>query len=293
MTTTTPSLEAGAPASRAGGSRRIPALVALARFELAAQARGRTLPVFAAGFGLAALGVALAGLSAGGSLVVQGFARTSVSLLQLTLWLVPLVALADAALAAADGCEMELLAAQPVSRGVLLAGRALGRFGAIAAALLLGYGAAGLLIASTAGPGDAARFLGLLAVAVALAAAATALGTLTGVLARSRARALAAAVGLWFVLAVGYDLAVIAILSLLPRAELTWTLSALLLMSPVDSARAIGTSLFEAETFAGPLGAALRRVLGPAGVAVLWAGLAAWTAVPLAVAARVFANRDL
>lgn len=277
------------PPRRLGGG----GLLALARYELAAEMRGRTVPAFALAFAGAALGIAVTGMSAGGAFTVQGFGRTGVSLLQLTLWVVPLVTLGVSALAAADGYDLEMLAAQPVSRGTLVAGRALGRFVALAAALTTGYGTAGLVIAASAGSGDAWRFLGLVANATLLAAACVSLGTLAGVLARSRTRALALAFAVWFVLTIGFDLAAIAALSVLPRAELTWGLSLLLVLNPVDCARAIGAGLFGAEALAGPMGAALRRVLGSAGLLVLWLGLVAWTAGPLALAARVFRRRDL
>lgn len=267
--------------------------MALARYELGAEMRGRTLPAFAAGFAVAAIGIALVGMSAGGGLVIQGFGRTAVSLLQFTIWVVPLVALTVSALAAADGYDMELLAAQPVSRGTLVMGRALGRFAALAGAVAVGYGAAGLVIAGASGSGDALRYLALVGVSAALAAAGTSLGTLAGVLVRTRTRALALAVGLWLVLVFGADLAAIGLLAVMPRAELTWSLSGLLLLNPVGAARALGLGLFGAEAVAGPMGAALRRVLGSSGLLVLAGGLAAWAALPLLAAARIFARRDL
>ena len=280
------------PASQAG-RRAMHAAWAFARYELVADVRGRTLPLFATGFALAAMAVALAGLSAGGSLAVQGFARTGVSLLQLSLWLVPLIALTTSAVTAADGYEMELLAAQPVPRSTLLLGRALGRMAGLAAALATGYGLAGLIIAGLAGTGDALRYLAMVATALALVASMTAVGTLAGALARSRMQALAIALGTWFALVMGVDILAIGLLTLAPRAELTWTLSGLLLLSPVDTARALGTATFGAEAIAGPMGAALRRVLGPSGALILTAGLAAWVVVPLALAARVFTRRDV
>lgn len=266
---------------------------AFARYELAADMRGKTLPLFAGGFALAAMGIALAGLSAGGSLAIQGFARTGISLLQLSLWIVPLISLTTSAVTAADGYEMELLAAQPVPRGSLLVGRALGRLAGLGAALATGYGLAGVIIAGLAGPGDAFRYIAMVVTALGLAAAMTAVGTLAGALARSRMQALAIAIGLWFALVLGVDIAVIGLLTLMPRAELTWSLSALLMLSPVDTARSLGTATFGADAIAGPLGLALRRVLGPGGSLLLAAGLAAWTIVPLALAARIFSRRDV
>ena len=62
---------------------------------------------------------------------------------------------------------------------------------------------------------------------------------------------------------------------------------------PVDSARALGLSLFHADVVAGPTGAALRAVLGKAGAWALTGALVGWTLVPLTLAGRRFARSDL
>ncbi len=266
---------------------------ALLRFELSAAHRGRTAVLFAVGFALASIGVALVGLAAGGAVAVQGFARTSVSLLQLVLWVVPLLALLTGAVAGAECHELEFLVALPVPRERLV----VARWGAwavvLGACLIIGFGAAGVLIGVLAGAADAGRYLALIAVAELLLAAALALGLWIGVAARSRARAVGVAVVVWFVLAIGVDLIAIAALAILAPREAGWGLSLLLLANPVDSARALGLGLFQADVIAGPTGAALRRVLGGWGAWVLAAGLAAWTVVPLVLAGRRFARTDL
>jgi hypothetical protein len=70
-------------------------------------------------------------------------------------------------------------------------------------------------------------------------------------------------------------------------------LSALLMASPIDSARALGLSLFHADVVAGPTGAALRAVLGKSGAWALTAALIGWTLVPLTLAGRRFSSSDL
>ena len=265
---------------------------ALLRFELSATRRGRTLALIAVGFAVASLGVALVGLSAGGVVAVQGFARTSVSLLQLILWVVPMLALLLGAVAGAELHDLELVAALPVSRVRMV----LARWGAwtiaLGAALCVGLGAAGVTIGAFAGSADAARYLALIAVALLLLSACVALGIWIGVTARTRARALALAVIVWFVL-VGVDLIAIATLAILPAGRAGWGLSLLLLADPVDGARALGLGLFRADVLAGPTGAALRQVMGGWGAWVLAAGLVAWTALPLGLAGRRFARSDL
>jgi Cu-processing system permease protein len=211
----------------------------LLRFELSAAYHGRTALLFAIGFALASMGVALAGLAPGGVLAVQGFARTSVSLLQLVLWVVPLLGLATGAIAGAECHELELVAALPVPRERIVLARWVAWTVVMSACLAIGFGAAGLLIGALAGAADGMRYLALVGIAVVLVAASLALGLWIGVVARSRARAIALAVVAWFVLAVGVDLVVIATLAFLPPREVGWGLSLLLLADPVDSARAL------------------------------------------------------
>jgi Cu-processing system permease protein len=267
--------------------------VAIFRFEWGAARRGRVAPLFAAGFALASIGVTLAGLSAGGVIAVQGFARTSVSLLQLTLWTVPLLALLLGAVQGAECYDLEFLAALAAPRGRLGFGRWAAWALALGAALVAGFGAAGVAIGILAGAADAWRYAALVAVALLLLSAGLAIGLWIGVVARSRARAVGMAVVVWFVLAIGADLVAITLLAVLPARDATWNLVVLLAANPVDSARALGLGLFGADAVAGPTGAALRRLLGGPGAVLLAATLVAWTVAPLKLAGRRLALRDL
>lgn len=266
---------------------------ALLAFELSAAWRGRTSLLFAIGFAVASVGVALAGLAPGGVVAVQGFTRTSVSLLQLVLWAVPLLGLVTGALAGAECHDLEFVAALPVPRAGIVRARWAALTFVLGTCLVLGFGVAGLVIGTLASAADGLRYLALVGIAVLLAAASLAVGAWIGVAAGPRARAVAVAVVVWFVLAVGADLLAIAILAILPPREAGWGLSLLLLADPVDSARALGLGLFQADAIAGPTGAALKRVLGGWGLWTLVAGLSAWTVIPLTLAGRRFARSDL
>ena len=266
---------------------------ALLRFELAAARKGRTAPLFAAGFALASVAIALVGLSASGALAVQGFARTSISLLQLILWVVPLLALLIGAAAGAECYELEYIAALPVTRLQIVLSRWAAWQGVLTAALGVGLGGAGLVIGMLAGSADGWRYLGLVAVAGLLLSACLATGLAIGIRARDRARALAYAIVAWAVLVVGVDLVAIGLLAILPPGIASGPVSSLLLLDPIDLARVLGLGLFSADELAGPTGAALRAVMGGWGALLLVGGLVAWTAVPLAIAARTFRRRDL
>jgi Cu-processing system permease protein len=268
-------------------------ILSLFRYELGAARRGRTVPLFAAGFAVTSVAVALIGLSAGGVLAVQGFARTSVSLLQLVVWVVPMLALLTGAVVGAECHELELVAALPVRRADIVLTRWMAWTIALGGALLVGLGAAGVAIALLAGEADGWRYLRLIGVAELVLAATVSLGMLLGIMARSRLRAVGIAVTVWFGLVIGLDLAAIGALALLPPGRAGWPLSVLLMLDPVDSARVLGLSLFQSDVVAGPTGSALRRVLGGAGAWALAGAMALWTAVPLAIAGRQFRRRDL
>ena len=265
----------------------------MVRFEWGAARRGRIVPLFAVGFALASVGVALAGLSVGGVIVVQGFARTSVSLLQLTLWTVPLLALLLGAIQGSECYELEFLAALPIRRSRIITGRWAAWTAALGAALLAGFGGAGVVIGIFAGAADVLPYLALTGIALLLLSAGLALGLWVGVAARTRARAIGVAVAVWFALAIGTDLVAIAVLAVLPAAGATWNLAILLVANPLDSARALGLGLFSADVVAGPTGAALRHLLGGAGEALLAGSLVAWTVGPLYFAGKRLENQDL
>lgn len=266
---------------------------AIIRFEWAAARRGRVVLVFAVGFALASIGVSLAGLSAGGVIAVQGFSRTSVSLLQLVLWTVPLLALLLGAIQGAECYELEFLAALPAPRSRLILGRWAAWTLALGTALVGGLGAAGVVIGIFAGAADAMQYLALVGIALLLLSAGLAIGLWIGVAAATRPRAMGVAVVVWFVLAIGLDLAAIAVLAVLPAGGATWDLAVLLVANPVDSARALALGIFSADALAGPTGASLRHLLGGWGALLLASSLVAWTVGPLYVAGKLFRNRDL
>lgn len=263
------------------------------RFELATARSGRTVLMFASGFALASLVVALVGLSAGGVLAVQGFARTSVSLLQLVIWVIPLLALLSGAAAGAECRDVEFVFALPVKRTEVLVSRWAAHVVVLGAALLLGLGAAGIVISAFAGAADGMRYVALTGISGLLLAACLAIGLMIGILAPTRTRALAFAIAAWFVFVIGIDLLAIGALAILPPGSASWELVALLAVNPVAAARVLGLGLFGADVLAGPTGAALRAVMSGWGAWVLVGTLIAWTGAPLFVASRALRKRDL
>lgn len=268
-----------------------------ARHELLLAARSRWLQWFAVVFAGLALLVAASGYVLSGGYGLQDFARTAVSLVQLVLLIVPLSALVFGSLALSpDRGAAELLYAQPVPRATILAGRVIGLYLALAAAQCVGFGVAGLAVQWSAGPYGAAQFLVVVALSLALTAVfvAVAAALASGPPGR-RARTLAAALVVWFVAVVLFDLAALGVASLLKSGAASRLLITAALVNPVDAGRTGAYLAIEGTAaFGGASLALLRFTGGGAAAAALIAGsLLVWTVVPAWIAARRLGRVDL
>lgn len=189
----------------------------IAQAELREALRNKWLWLYAAGFAGLALALSQAGLSAAGYAGLGGFGRTAASLINALLLFVPLIGLSVGAGSLAADRErgtLLFLLAQPVSRGEIFAGKALGAALAVMTALALGFGLAGLGLGLSGG-GEMTIYLALVAYTLLLALVALGLGFIISSLTRKAAAASGAALILWLALVFLADLGVLG-------AALTW-----------------------------------------------------------------------
>jgi Cu-processing system permease protein len=270
----------------------------LARQELLIAARSRWTQIFAAVFAFLALGVSASGYILSGGRGFQDFARTSASLVQLVALVVPLASLLMGVLALApERGTAELLFSQPVSRRQILLGKLLGLFAALAAAESIGFGLAGLVVFTSAGEDGVGGYALLVLGALLLTAAFLALAALlaAGAVGRKRIRALAAALVVWFVAVLLFDLVALGVASLLPSTAASRLLVLSVLVNPAGAVRTgallgiEGTAAFGAGSLA-----LLRFTKGPAGAAALLSlSVAAWVVLPTVAAIRRLSRVDL
>lgn len=263
--------------------------------ELREAMRNRWLLGYGAIFAALALGLSLIGLRLAGGVGLEGYGRTTASLLNLCLSLVPLIALLLGSVGFSGDREtgvLELFLAQPVGRGQLLAGRFLGALSAIGLATLLGFGIAGSLIGLATGAGGGLQYLAFLGIALALAGVYLSIGTAIAVVVPNRIQGVAAALGVWFASVVLFDLVLIAAGATVGAGA--QTLAAAVLLNPVEVARILALLLLDPTLdVLGPVGGFLVARLGSAGAAgLLLASLAAWTVGPLVLALALFETRD-
>lgn len=221
-----------------------------------------------------------------------------VSLSSLTIFVIPLVALLishDAIVGEMERGTMLLLLSYPVSRLQVLLGKFLGHLAVLTFATAFGYGAAAIaLMASGAeiGGGSWAAFAGMILTSILLGAVFIAIGYLISALVRERATAAGIAIGVWLLLVVLFDMALLGALVVDQGRTISSTaLSGMLLFNPTDVYRLFNLAGAEnVSVLTNMSGIADQASLSPA---VLLATLVIWVLVPLTLAGLTFSRREL
>ena len=277
--------------------RTFPVLWLCARYELLLAARSRWLQVFAAIFAGLSLAVAGSGFILSGGHGVQDFSRTAVSLVQIVLLLVPLAALVFGGLALTpERGAAELIYSQPVGRGAILIGRMFGVWLALAAAELIGFGAAGIVVQSQTSIDGIGRYVALVGTSVAITGIFLGLAALIAALSPGRrTRALAAALVVWFVTVMLFDVTALGIASLLGSGAASRLLITATLVNPIDAARTGALLAIDGTAAFGAASLALLRFTGGSGgaAALIAASLMLWLCAPPWLAARALNRSDV
>lgn len=221
-----------------------------------------------------------------------------VSLSSLTIFVVPLVALLishDAIVGEMERGTMLLLLSYPVSRLQVLLGKFLGHLAVLTFATVFGYGAAAIALvisgAAIAG-GSWAAFANMILTSILLGAVFIAIGYLISALVRERATAAGIAIGIWLLLVVLFDMALLGALVVdQGRTISSAALSALLLFNPTDVYRLFNLAGAEnVSVLTNMSGIAESTNLSPF---VLLTTLVIWVLVPLTLAGLSFSRREL
>jgi len=276
---------------------RLRILATVAATELKLAVRSRLVVLFAATFALLALALSYFGLTTAGYAGFDSFSRTAASLLNLGLYLVPLLALVLGSLSLTPPRgEAEILLSQPIARAEVLVGKVAGLAAAVFVATLGGFAAAGVVVALKVGNEGFARYAAVAAGASLLGVLFVGLGALLAVSTGRRDRALGASLLTWFALVFLYDLVVLGGSNLYAGgAAMRHVLAASVLLNPIELARGAGLVVLSGVHSLGPAWGTLIRTLGGPSLAAAWASAAVlfWLVLPTALAARVYARRDL
>lgn len=268
----------------------------VARQELRIALRNRWVLFYAGIFAALTAAVSYFGLSLIEFTGFQGFARTTASLLNLVLYIVPLVAMLMTVQSfSPEGGATEQLFTEPLLRSEVVIGKLAGVSAALALATLLGFGAPAILITRQAGTAGLASYLVLVGISLATGVAFCSIAALLTILAGRGQRSYAIVLVAWFALVLLYDLSVIGVSFLLPDETAERVAYGSLFFNPIDAARIATLLATVGKEMFGAAGALLVRAIGGTGpaLALLLTALAAWTLLPAAAACWVLRRQDL
>ncbi|KJS43028.1 MAG: membrane protein [Rhodospirillaceae bacterium BRH_c57] len=244
---------------------------------------------------LLALALAFIGAAPTGDVAAGRLAVTVVSLASLAIYLLPLIALLlafDAIVGEAEQGTLLLLLAHPISRWQVLAGKFVGQAAILAFATIVGFGLAAVAVSLVQAPsaGEWRAFAGLVGASVLLGWSFIAIGHLVSVLVAERTTAAGAAVAVWLLMVVLYDMGLLGVLVATGGQGIIGDiLPALLMLNPADAYRLVTLTSFEAAADVAGFGAVSEGISPFAALAAL----VAWIAVPLGIAGLVFTRREI
>jgi Cu-processing system permease protein len=271
-------------------------IITIARQELVINVRNKWTLTFAAVFSALTLSISWFGLVTAGAIGFQGFTRTSASLLNLVLYLTPLVALTMGTLSfTSEKSAGELLFAQPVTRTEILLGKLAGLFASLCVSTLIGFGLAGVIIALRAGTDGVLRYPLFVGFSLLLSLIFLSLSALVAAVCQRQTKAFGAALFLWFFFVLFYDLLVIGGTFLMKERTANNFIFVSLFGNPVDMVRVASLMTLDGKEIFGAAGAALTRSLGgeAASIALLTGGMLIWIIVPLLFSQRLLKRQDI
>ena len=139
----------------------------------------------------------------------------------------------------------------------------------------IGFGVAGVVLFAGTGAGGVGSFIGVVAGSLILTAVFLSLGAaiVAGRTSDDRARGMAAALVVWFVLVLLFDVAVLGVASLLPSGPASRVLMVAAIANPVDAVRTGTLIALEGTTAFGAASLAFLRFTGGAASGLIWLAL--------------------
>lgn len=268
-------------------------IATLSRKEVRDATKSRWLLMFGVGFAVIASALSWMALSGLGSFGVAGFGRTTASMVNMVLLIVPLMGLTLGALAIASERERGALAylmSQPVTSFEILLSKYLGVAAALTSALLVGFGISGILVVIRGGSSNAGDFLALVGLTVLLALSSLSIGFLLSAGLRRGATAIGLAVFLWLTLAFFSDLGLMGTAVTLDIGVRELLLLALANPLQVYKLATILSIKNDLEVL-GPAGVYAMRTYGDSLLPLLMGLFVGWVVVPFGIGFFIFKRR--
>ena len=269
--------------------KRADAVWAIARKELSERLRNRWIWTVSVLVLAATIAIAFFSATPVGVVGAHGGGAILASILNLAVYLVPLLALVMGAGAVIDEKRrglLDLVLTYPVSSGEYFLGTFIGYALALGIALVTSFVPTGIVLSATTGV-DIQQYALLVVLVLALGTSFLALSFLISILSRDPARGVATSVLVWILAVFVFDLVLVGILVGFGGQIPESAFGALLLLNPTDVFRLIAFTWVGSA--ASPLG--LATVSPPFPAAMLVSVLVLWAVVPLWLSHRLFQKR--
>ncbi|WP_259391363.1 ABC transporter permease [Paenibacillus sp. 1011MAR3C5] len=226
---------------------------------------------------------------------VKGYSGMSGTMLNLALYLLPLMALMLGSFSLTGEKEegnWELLSTYPLGTGAFLIGKYIGLAAVMLAVVAMGFGISGVAGWLLGGGWDTFTYVRLLFFSVMLSLFFLGISMMVGTLARNRWQALTISVGVWFFAIIAWPSLLIAALGMMPYMWIKPSVVALTFLNPAELTRLFTVVKLGGGSTLGPEYYDWMAWIGSSwGMPVFAAGAVAWIGMTLAAAYVVWERR--
>jgi len=269
-------------------------IVAVANKEFHDGLRNRWLLSITLIFAVLSIGLTYFGSAASGTVGVASLSTTIASLASLAVFLIPLIALLlsyDSFVGEQESGTLLLLLTYPLSKTQLLLGKFIGQGGIIALATLLGFGSSAIVLYFQIEDSAVFSLFGtFIFSAIMLGLSFTAIAYLISLSVTEKSKAAGYALITWFIFALVFDLALLALLVGVEHGVSQQGLTQLMMLNPSDIFRLVNLAGLDSGDVNGALAIAIKSSLSQQ---QLFSLLLAWVFIPLAVATFIFKKKKL
>jgi len=245
-------------------------------------------------FALLSIGLTYYGAAASGVVGVASLSTTVASLASLAVFLIPLIALLlsyDSFVGEQESGTLLLLLTYPLSKSQLLLGKFIGQGSIIALATLLGFGSSAVLLYFQLGDVEVLTSFSVFIVsAILLGLSFTAIAYIISLSVSEKSKAAGFALITWFLFALAFDLALLALLVGVEQGISQSGLTQLMMLNPADIFRLVNMSGLDSSDVNGALAVAINAGLSQG---QLFTVLCAWVLLPLTFAILLFKRKKL
>lgn len=245
-------------------------------------------------FALLSFGLTYFGSAVSGTTEAAPVTTIITSLASLSAFIIPLIALLlsyDSFVGEQENGTLLLLFTYPISKQQLLLGKFIGHGSIIILATLIGFGLPAMMLFFQYGALYILVSFGTFIISASLLGLSfTAIALLISLSVNEKAKAAGIALIIWFLFALVFDLALLALLVGTEYSFKQITLSHIMLLNPADIFRLVNLPELMNHSISSSLASALNNRLSPV---PLFAALIAWIAIPLSITLTLLKRKNL